>query len=149
MTTSNLIELFERDLNKLKTEITSYKNENKLWVIEESISNSAGNLCLHLIGNLNYFVGAVLGNSDYVREREKEFNDKNVPKEKLTRDIDNVIIIVKDTLEKLTSEDLSKIYPINLFQKEMTTENFLVALVAHLNYHLGQINYHRRLLDKS
>ena len=117
-------------------------------MIEESISNSAGNLCLHLIGNLNYFVGAVLGNSGYVREREKEFTDKNVPKEKLVGNIEDVIVIVKNTFEKLSADDFEKIYPVNLFQKEMTTQFFMISLVGHLNYHLGQINYHRRLLDK-
>lgn len=142
-----LLELFERDLNKLKTEISSYNNENNLWLIEKSISNSAGNLCLHLLGNLNHFVGAVLGNSGYVREREKEFTSKNVPRKELISNIEKLLEIIKQTIGKLTKEDFEETYPINVFQKEMTTGFFMIHLATHLNYHLGQINYHRRLLD--
>lgn len=142
-----LIELFERDLNKLKTEISSYKNENNLWIIEKSISNSAGNLCLHLLGNLNHFVGAVLGSSGYVREREKEFSSKNIPCDKLVSEIENLLERIKQTIGKLNQEDFERNYPINVFQKEMTTGFFMIHLATHLNYHLGQINYHRRLLD--
>lgn len=148
MLDKTLIEIFERDLNKLKTEITSYKSENNLWITEESINNSAGNLCLHLLGNLNHFIGAVLGNTGYVREREKEFSEKNIPADKLAERIENLGKVIKETLGSLTNADFEKIYPINVFQKEMTTEFFLVHLASHLNYHLGQINYHRRLLDK-
>ncbi|OGU34324.1 MAG: DinB superfamily protein [Ignavibacteria bacterium GWB2_35_6b] len=142
-----LLELFERDLNKLKTEISSYKNENNLWLIEKSISNSAGNLCLHLLGNLNHFIGAVLGSSGYIREREKEFSDKNIPREKLISEIEKLLEIIKQTVGKLNQEDFEKTYPINVFQKEMTAGFFMIHLATHLNYHLGQINYHRRLID--
>ncbi len=144
---NSLIEIFERDLNRLKNEISSYKNENNLWLTDKAISNSAGNLCLHLLGNLNHFIGAVLGNTGYVREREKEFTSKNVPREKLIEGIENVLEIIKRTIPKLNEDDYKKIYPVNVFQKEMTTEFFFIHLTTHLNYHLGQINYHRRLLD--
>ena len=147
MINETLINLFERDLTKLKTEISSYKNENNLWLIEKSISNSAGNLCLHLLGNLNHFVGAVLGNSGYVREREKEFSDKNIPLGKLISEIEKLLEIIKQTIGKLNQEDFEKTYPINVFKKGMNTGFFMIHLTTHLNYHLGQINYHRRLLD--
>lgn len=142
-----LTELFERDLNKLKTEIISYKNENNLWIIDKSITNSAGNLCLHLLGNLNHFIGAVLGSTGYVREREKEFTSKNIPREELISAIEKLLEIIKQTVGKLSKEDFDKKYPVDVFQKEMTTEFFMIHLTTHLNYHLGQINYHRRLLD--
>lgn len=148
MLNNTLIELFERDLNKLKIEISSYKNEENLWIVEESISNSAGNLCLHLLGNLNYFVGNLLGGTGYIREREKEFGSKDIPKAELISGVEILIDTVKQTIGKLSKEDFEKTYPINVFQKEMTTEFFVIHLTAHLNYHLGQINYHRRLLDK-
>ena len=74
-----LSQLFLRDLDKLKTEITSFKDEKKIWEISGDIKNSAGNLCLHLCGNLQHFIGAVLGNSGYVRNRDAEFSRKNVP----------------------------------------------------------------------
>ncbi len=65
-----LSEFFERDIIKLKEEIVLYKDETNLWKVENKISNSAGNLCLHLIGNLNHFIGATVGNTGYVRQRE-------------------------------------------------------------------------------
>ena len=148
MLVSELSEIFERDLNKLKNEISYYKDEKNLWHVEESISNSAGNLCLHILGNLNYFIGSVLGNTGYMRHRESEFSVKNISREKLISDLDKAIEMLKQTIGKLTLEDLEKIYPINVFQKEMATRFFLIHLIAHLNYHLGQINYHRRLLDR-
>ena len=148
MLSQTLIKLFERDLNRLKDEINSYQNEEKLWLTEGKVKNSAGNLTLHLLGNMNHFIGAVLGNSGYVRTREKEFSDKDIPKAELNSQIEELIETVKNTIAKLTQEDYDKIYPINVFGEEMTTEFFLVHLAGHLNYHLGQINYHRRLLDK-
>ena len=148
MLNNELAEIFERDLNKLKNEISYYTDERNLWYVEESINNSAGNLCLHIVGNLNHFVGAVLGGDGYIRERDKEFSLKNIPKDELISSIDNLIGTLKKSFSKMSDEVLNKIYPINVYQKEMTTRFFLVSLAAHLNYHLGQVNYHRRLLDK-
>lgn len=145
--TESLNKLFERDLNKLKTEIDLYKDEKKLWVIEKGISNSAGNLCLHLIGNLNHFIGATIGNTGYVRNRPLEFSNKDVPKAELVKQTEETIKVVMASLDKLKPEDLNKEYPIVVFEEKMTTEFFLIHLTAHLSYHLGQINYHRRLLD--
>ena len=142
-----LSKLFLRDLEKLKTEITSFKDEKKIWEISGDIKNSAGNLCLHLCGNLQHFVGAVLGNSGYVRKRDEEFSKKNVPIRELVAEIELTIKVVQKTLQELKEEDLQKTYPINVFGYEMTTEYLLTNMAAHLNYHLGQINYHRRLLD--
>jgi len=142
-----LIQLFLRDLDKLKTELTSFKDEKNIWKISGEISNSAGNLCLHLCGNLQHFIGAVLGNSGYVRNRDAEFSRKNVLIRELVAEIELTIKVVEKTLKELKEEELSKTFPINVFGFEMTTEYFLTHLTTHLNYHLGQINYHRRLLD--
>jgi uncharacterized damage-inducible protein DinB len=142
-----LTQLFLRDLEKLKTEISSFKDEKKVWEISGEIKNSAGNLCLHLCGNLQHFIGAVLGNSGYVRNRDAEFSRKNVPLKELLGEIELTARVVQKTLKELKEEELSKTFPINVFGFEMTTEYFLVHLTTHLNYHLGQINYHRRLLD--
>lgn len=97
---------------------------------------------------MNYFVGTVLGSSGYERQREKEFTDKNLSRAELISGVEIVVKIVNQTLSKLNQQEIEKIYPVNVFQKEMTTEFFLLSLLAHLNYHLGQINYLRRLLDK-
>ena len=139
--------LFQRDLEKLKTEITSYKKPSNLWKVSGDIKNSAGNLCLHVLGNLQHFIGAVLGNSGYKRKRDFEFSRKDVPLAEILNEIDQTIVIVEKTLKGLSENKLSEIYPINVFDYEMSTGFFLLHLTTHLNYHLGQINYHRRLLD--
>ena len=139
--------LLQRDLEKLKTEISSYENEMKMWDVSGDIKNSAGNLCLHICGNLQHFIGAVLGKSGYERERDLEFSKKNVPVKELLNEIDSTMQIVNITLNQLKEEKLEEIFPINVFGYEMTTGFFLSHLTTHLNYHLGQINYHRRLLD--
>jgi len=147
MVLETLIKLFKRDLNKLKAEIELYSNEKNLWIVDKNISNTAGNLCLHLVGNLNAFIGAVLGNSGYIRQRDLEFSLKNVPRVELVRSVDDTLVMVEKTLLKLTENDLNKEFPLQVFKEPMTTEFFLVHLTTHLAYHLGQINYHRRLLD--
>ncbi|HKX84088.1 MAG TPA: DinB family protein [Pyrinomonadaceae bacterium] len=145
MLTKVLSELYQRDLNKLKTEIEQYSDESDLWKTHDGIANSAGNLCQHLTGNLQHFIGAVLGNSGYVRDRDAEFANKDISRERLNRDIDDTLSVVTSTLGNITDEDLAKNYPIEVFGHPMTTEYFLTHLATHFNYHLGQINYHRRM----
>lgn len=142
-----LIELYHKNLDHLQKEINAYSSEAVLWVINANIKNSGGNLALHLIGNLNHYIGATLGNSGYIRKRDHEFNDKNIPKKNIINQIDELKTTLENTITSLDQEDFSKTYPINVFGKEMTTEYFLLHLLGHLNYHLGQISYHRRLLD--
>ncbi|WP_082129161.1 DinB family protein [Chryseobacterium gallinarum] len=147
MITESLKSLYSRDLNKLKTEIEAYQNEENLWKTDKDIANSAGNLCLHLVGNLNHFIGRVLGNTDYVRQRDLEFSLKNIPKAELVEQVQSTITMVSTVLSGLSEEDLKKEYPLEPLGYKMTAEYFLIHLIGHLNYHLGQINYHRRLLD--
>jgi hypothetical protein len=138
--------LFNRDLNKLKFEIESYEYENQIWAINQDISNSGGNLCLHLIGNINTYIGAEIGKTGYIRNRPLEFSLKDIPKSELIEKIEDTILVVNNALDTLTEADLQHIYPQIVFEKEMTTGFFLVHLSTHLAYHLGQINYHRRLI---
>lgn len=142
-----LTQLFKQDLEKLKTEITSFKDEKNLWKISGDLKNSAGNLCLHLCGNLQHFIGAVIGNSGYIRNRDSEFSRKNVPVKELVNEIELTTQVVANTLKELKEEELQRTFPINVFGNEMTTGYFLTHLSTHLNYHLGQINYHRRIID--
>lgn len=146
MLKSTLLEIFERDLNKLIEEINLYKQEESLWEIKEGISNSAGNLCLHLVGNLNHFIGATLGQTGYIRYRDDEFNLKNILRSDLIININNCVLVVKETIEKLTVEDLNKDFPLEKHGRIVSTTHMLIHLLAHLGYHLGQINYHRRLI---
>jgi uncharacterized damage-inducible protein DinB len=139
--------IFNRDLTKLRTEIASYKQDANLWRIEKDIANPAGNLCLHLVGNLNTYIGAILGNSGYIRNRDLEFSARNIPKEELLQKIDETIKVVEHVLDTLTPEQLKEEYPQLVLAEKTTTEFFLVHLATHLTYHLGQVNYHRRLID--
>lgn len=140
--------LFNRDLNKLKEEIESYEDERNMWEVSREISNSAGNLCLHLIGNLNTYIGAEIGKNGYIRQRDLEFSLKNIPRAELIAKIGQTKIEVDAALNLLTDEQLKEEYSAAVFKENVSTEYVLVHLVTHLAYHLGQINYHRRLLDK-
>lgn len=146
MVIDSLKKLFDRDLDRLKNELSNYKDESSLWVVKKNISNSTGNLALHVIGNLNHFIGGVLGENGYVRDREAEFINKDVPVHDLLQNIDEVKTTIYNTLEGISEEELLENFPINVFGYEMTTLFFLMHLHSHLTYHLGQINYHRRLI---
>lgn len=140
-------EIYERDLNKLKAEIGQYADEADLWKKPGEVPNSAGNLCLHINGNLQHFFGAVLGDAGYLRNRDTEFSTMSIPREKLLADIDTTIDVVHSTLAKLSDTDLAAKYPIEVFGGPITTGFFITHLAAHLNWHLGQINYHRRMVN--
>jgi uncharacterized damage-inducible protein DinB len=147
MIVQTLQKQFKRDLLKLKKEVELYRNEKKLWIVERSIANSAGNLALHLIGNLNAYIGVGLGQTGYVRTRDLEFSLKDIPRSELLTRIDETMSVVENGLARLTTDDLEKDFPILIWEKPEPMDYTLVHLLSHLNYHLGQINYHRRLLD--
>jgi len=143
-----LIEIYSRDILKLRDEVIAYKEERSLWITTANISNSAGNLCLHLVGNLNHFIGAVLGKNGYVRRRDDEFALKNIPVNELVSAIEKTKDVVVDTLTAMTEKDFELDFPEKKHDKILRTDFMLLHLLAHLNYHLGQINYHRRLIEK-
>ena len=142
-----LIDLYERDLNKLKAEIERYTDEADLWKKPGNVPNSAGNLCLHLNGNLQHFFGAILSDSGYVRDRDAEFSSTGVSREQMLADIDITLDVVRATLADLADDDLAATYPIEVFGKPMTTGWFITHLATHLTWHLGQINYHRQMVN--
>ena len=143
-----LKKIFRRDLELLRSEIEQYKTEAQIWVIDKQIANTAGNLCLHLVGNLNTFIGAEFGKTGYIRNRELEFSLKNIPREELIQKVNDTIQVIDHALDQITDKQLSEEYPKLVFKEKTTTEFFLIHLATHLTYHLGQVNYHRRLLDK-
>lgn len=143
-----LKKLFERDLLKLKTEILAYQSEENLWIVDHNITNCSGNLCLHLIGNLNTFIAAEFGKTGYIRKRDLEFSAKNIPRTSLIEMIDQTLIDLNKSLDQLTDLQLKEPYPKKVFGQATSTEFMLIHLTTHLTYHLGQVNYHRRLLDK-
>jgi hypothetical protein len=116
-----LLYLFERDILKLKTEINAYPDEKKLWIAVPGTSNPGGNLCLHLLGNLQHYIGGVLGNSGYIRNRPKEFSDKDIPVPALNDLIDHTVTVVVKRSVHLIMKDLANNYPEKVFDYEMTT----------------------------
>lgn len=146
MLSKNLTHLYQRELTNVKEEITAYADEEQLWITTDGINNSAGNLSLHISGNLQHFFGAILGGTDYKRDRDFEFSGK-VNRQELLDDLEAAEKAITDTLATITEEQLNEIFPMKAFG-EVTTEWFILHLYGHLTYHLGQINYHRRLLAK-
>ena len=139
--------LFNRDLKRVIKEIEEYNNEVDIWKIKGQINNSAGNICLHLVGNLKTYIGKELGKTNYIRNRELEFSSKNVPRQELIKKVENTIEIITQTLDNLNENILATEYPILVFDNKTSTEYLLIHLTTHLTYHLGQINYHRQLIE--
>ena len=146
MITSVLIDLFEKELNLLSEEIKGYEQDDQLWKVAGGILNSGGNLCLHITGSLQHFIGATLGDAGYIRNRDAEFRLKNIPRQKLLEEIEITKSSVTDALEQVSKKELETNYPIPLFEQPISTEHFLLFLLRHTAYHVGQINYHRRLI---
>jgi hypothetical protein len=134
-------------LHQLKEEISSYKNVDNIWKVDGTVTNSPGNLCLHLCGNLNHFLGATLGNTGYIRNRDEEFSMKNVSKEELIINVDKTIVTLENVFDGINDEKLSEIYPLDKSGENVSIGFVLSRLVSHLAYHVGQINYHRRITD--
>lgn len=138
--------LFQRDLLKLKEELNAFKDEANIWKTTPGITNSAGNLTLHLLGNINHFIGTTLGNTGYIRQRDLEFSTKNTARAELISGIDNAIELINTVLGTLTEQQLNANYPLEVFGKQ-STSYYLVHFFGHINYHLGQVNYLRRFLE--
>lgn len=145
MLLESLIKIFDRDLEKLKSEIKLFEKEENLWLVNGDIKNSAGNLALHLCGNLKHYVGHSIGGSSYIRERDKEFSLKNVTRLDILRNIEETKSVVLSTLKMLDDSKLKEIFSEKISIGKVEIGFLLIHLIAHLNYHLGQINYIRRL----
>lgn len=144
---NELIKIYDRDIQRLRKEIELFNQDSNLWRTVGNVKNPAGNLCLHLVGNLNTYIGKNLGYTNYVRDRDAEFNSRNVSKQELLDKVEETREVVISTMKKLNNEDVDKKYVEDVFGYEMTNGFFLIHLAAHLSYHLGQINYIRRILE--
>jgi hypothetical protein len=139
-----LATFYERDLRKLIEEIKLFKNEANLWKTSGAIKNSAGNLVLHIIGGSNYLIGNKLAHTGYVRDRDQEFMLKGVHRKDLVTRLEHLIPLITGTLNDL---DMDEEYPM-MFDDAMRSNSYvLTQLALHLNYHLGQVNYLRRVLE--
>jgi uncharacterized damage-inducible protein DinB len=142
----SLAAVLARDLRALRREVEAYTDERDLWRVVPGITNPGGTLALHLAGNLRHFIGTVLGGTGYVRDRAAEFARRDVPRAELLRQIDETVAVVARTLATLGDEALARPFPQAPGGASVTTETFLLHLATHLTYHLGQIDYHRRML---
>lgn len=140
-----LLKLFDRDLLRLEEEISLYPSEESIWTLGGDIKNTAGNLCLHLCGNLQHYIGGNLGRISYQRNRDNEFSAQGLTKAELIAEVQKTRQTVRESLETLKPSILETEYPEKVYDYPMTTGYFLIHLTAHLSYHLGQINYHRRM----
>lgn len=139
--------MYTRDLRKVIDEIMLFKDEENVWKTVGSVKNSAGNLALHLTGGLNHFIGATLGKTGYVRNRDLEFAAKGVPRQEIVANIEKLIPVISATLNNLTEEQMNAEFPIFFDKPNVATYYVMTQLSLHLNYHLGQINYIRRVLE--
>jgi len=136
-----------RELRALDREIAAYPDDDSIWLTPPGISNSTGTLVLHLTGNLRHFIGTVFGKTGYVRNREAEFSTKNLSREKLRSEVQATIGELDLILDRLGEDQL--VGPFMFGERQVRTADSLVHLAVHLGYHLGQIDYHRRLLTSS
>ncbi|MBB6501983.1 DinB family protein [Pedobacter cryoconitis] len=146
MKTEFYIQLFNRDIARLNAELEMYPDDESLWLVLPGTMNSGGNLIQHLIGNLKTFVGNPFGHINYERNRDAEFNARLFTKDELVKELNQLAAIITASLSALTEAKLAEEYPaeIKVVQEEQTIEYVLVHLFAHLSYHTGQLNYHRR-----
>jgi len=126
-----LANFHERDIRKLIEEINLFRNEENLWKTQGSVKNSSGNLALHIIGGMNYLIGATLAKTGYVRDRDQEFIRKGVPRQEIVTQLEALIPMINQTLNALGHDGMEAEY----------------QLLVHLNYHLGQVNYLRRVFE--
>ena len=137
--------LIERDLASLAKEVDLYPNDEALWTLAPGITNSAGNLVLHLCGNLRHYIGFRLGGLHYQRDRPAEFASSGVSRAELLAEIE-LARQASGTLSSLDPARLDETYPEEVQGESTTVAFFLTHLYGHLRYHTGQVNYHRRLL---
>lgn len=143
-TLSSLVALFQRDLAALGREVEAYPDDALPWLEVPGLTNSGGTLVLHLAGNLQHFIGAILGHTGYVRDRPAEFSRRGLSRAELCVEVDAAQRAVREALMKLDPTRLAAPYPEVLVAHRFDTGDLLLHLAVHLGYHLGQVDYHRR-----
>jgi len=138
--------LFTRDLTRLARQLDAF-DEAHLWQVVPGVTNSAGNLLLHLNGNLRAFIGRQLGGVPYVRDRPREFGATNVPKAEIAAELTELATLIPRVLEAVTPAQWDELFPENVLGSPLSNRHFVIHLYGHLNYHLGQIDYLRRVLS--
>jgi hypothetical protein len=139
-------DFLHRELHSLRRELEAYPDERLLWTLPPGLPNSAGTLALHLAGNLRHYVGALLGGTGYIRNRDEEFAARDLPRAALLEQISEAEAAIESTLPHLSEAQMSQPFPEPIREHHLQTGELLVQLAVHLAYHLGQISYHRRLV---
>jgi len=147
MLSSDLAGMYERDILRVAAEISAFTDERNLWRTAGSIRNPAGNLALHIAGGLNRFIGGVLGGTGYVRDRDREFGRTGVPRAEIIDALQQLASVARDTIGALAPAALDDPFPVFFDHEGVSTRYVLTQLLLHTNYHLGQINYLRRMLE--
>jgi Protein of unknown function (DUF1572) len=147
-TAGGLAALFSRDLTRLVQELQAFPSDETLWERAPGVTNSAGNLVLHLEGNLREYIGRQLGHVAYTRVRDQEFARIGVSRDDLVRRMEDVKGLVAKVLSELSDSNLAAVYPEDVLGATLSSHAFLVHLHGHLNFHLGQIDYLRRILTE-
>ncbi len=135
-----------RELQGFIREVEAFPSDDSVWHTRRGVTNSAGNLTLHVCGNLQDFVGRVLGGTSYVRNRELEFSQREGTRASLVAELRTTIGVIESVLPELTDQAMAGDYPMPLGGKTVNTTAFLVHLAAHLAFHLGQAGYLRRVI---
>lgn len=148
MITTVLIDLYTLEINRLKNEIAAFEADELLWKQPDAQLTPAGNTCLFITGTLQHFIGNMIGDSGYIRNKEAEMKARNLSRERLVEEIENMRQVVVDTLEQVTKSDLIKIFPTNEFEEDVTTEFYLIHLLKTLSFHIGQISILRQLVSE-
>lgn len=146
MTTDVLKRLLLRDLDALGRELLAYEREADLWTCPPGIENPAGSLALHAAGNIQHFLGTHVAGTGYVRDREREFAGRGIPRTELLGELDRAKDAVRSALDGFPVSRLDEPLPVDVGGIRPQTGVFLLHLAAHLAYHLGQVDYHRRLV---
>jgi hypothetical protein len=135
-----------RELEGFKRELALFPDDESVWSTLPGVTNSAGNLAMHVAGNLQHFIGAVLGGTAYVRNRDLEFGQRSGPRENIYQQLDAAIEVVRKCLPDVSDAALDADFPEAVMGTTFRTGTFLVHLVAHAGFHLGQAGYLRRIL---
>jgi len=141
-----VLRLLHRDLAAIQREILAYPDDDTLWRVVPGIANAGGNLALHLAGNLRHFVGAVLGGTGFVRDRDAEFSTRAGTRRDVANEVADAMAQTTRTLRALDAARLDENFPIVMGNVTLRTDVMLVHLATHASYHLGQIDYHRRMV---
>jgi len=149
MLVESVAAILDRDLRALAREVMAYPDDGSLWQLPEGVPNSAGTLVLHLTGNIQHYFGARLAGTGFVRDRPAEFSARDVPRAALLRQIEAARGAVRSAAEKVAEDALTRDYPEVVGGVRVASGDYLIHLVDHFGYHLGQVDYHRRVVTRS